>query len=93
MFRGEYKNKNFDGSPLFYKRGDSILFHGKIYEAKDLTVSSPIENSDIWLYKGLSEIYYSDNPPLNPKVGQVWLKEGKYYSYFYDGNNYSWVEF
>lgn len=93
MYKGDYRKTDVNGSPVFYSTGDSINFHGKIYEAINYTSLSPIENADFWKYKGLTEIYNSTNPPLNPKIGQVWQTNGKHYVYYYDGNNYSWVEF
>jgi len=92
MFKGEYKKISFDGTPFTYQKGDSILFQGKIYKALNYTNLSPIEQNDNWQFQGISEIYASDNPPLEPKVGQIWSTNGKYYSYYYDGNNYSWVQ-
>lgn len=71
---------------------DSVLFHGKIYEAKMSTYLSPIEKPLAWEFKGTSEIYTSPNAPLNPVVGQIWSTNGRFYTYYYDGNNYSWVE-
>ena len=92
MFKGTYKKKLGDGSYNVYSPTDTVLFHGKIYETKQSTYLSPIEKASAWEYRGLSEIYISDNPPLDPKVGQIWSTNGKFYTYYYDGNNYTWVE-
>lgn len=92
MFRGTYRKKLGDGTYNTYSPLDTILFHGKLYEAKTSTYHSPVEKPSYWEYKGLSEIYTSDNPPLEPKVGQIWATNGRFYNYYYDGNNYAWVE-
>jgi predicted homoserine dehydrogenase-like protein len=92
MFKGNYKSKNSNGTVYVYSKGDSMLFQGKLYEAARSTYLSPIQQSEAWNYKGVTEIYTSDNPPLNPVVGQIWNTNGRYYSYFYDGNSYTWVE-
>jgi hypothetical protein len=52
---------------------------------------SPIENTNSWNFVGSTEIFNSGNPPLNAEIGQIWVKDGIYYSYYYDGNNYAWV--
>lgn len=93
MFQGQYKKKSVNGTDVAYKKGDTVLFHGKIYECIINTILSPQEKKEDWAYKGLTENYTNANPPLNPKEGQVWLKDGRRYIYYYDKTNYSWVEF
>lgn len=92
MFKGSYKTTDSLGSPLKYFKGDSVLFHGKIFEAIKPTLYSPVEDKDSWEFKGMTEMYESENPPLDPVVGQLWSSNGRYYSYYYDGNNYSWIQ-
>jgi hypothetical protein len=92
VFRGTYRKKLGNGTFNVYSALDTVLFQGNLYEAKKPTYLSPIENQSAWEYKGLSEIYNSANPPLDPQVGQIWTTNGKFYTYFYDGNNYAWVE-
>lgn len=92
MFRGKYKKRLGSGVPNTYGPKDTVLFQGNLYEAKQSTSFSPVEKPDYWEYKGVSEIYISDNPPFDPQIGQVWSTSGKFYTYFYDGNNYAWVE-
>jgi hypothetical protein len=93
MFKGSYKQKSMDGTVITYKKGDTVLFHGKLYEAVNNTSYSPIQQKSDWFYKGITEIYSNDNPPLNPKEGQIWIQNEKEYTYYYDGSNYSWVQF
>lgn len=92
MFKGKYKKLLADGSLAVYVAGDVVIFHGKLYTAKEPVTLSPVEQSPSWLFSGNTEIYNSSNPPLDPQVGQIWSKDGRFYSYYYDGSNYSWVE-
>jgi hypothetical protein len=91
-FKGTYKKLDAGGSPLKYFKGDSVLFHGRLYESLAVTDKAPLDSNKNWKYLGNSELYISSNPPVNPVVGQIWATNGKYYSYYNDGNNYAWVE-
>jgi hypothetical protein len=92
VFKGNYKRLLADGSLAVYVAGDSILFQGKLYTAKEPVSLSPTEQSESWSFSGSTEIYNSSNPPLSPEVGQIWSKDGRFYSYYYDGNSFSWIE-
>jgi hypothetical protein len=91
VFKGKYKKKLSDGSLATYSTNDVVMFHGKLYAAKEPVSLSPLENTNSWNFVGSTEIFNSDNPPLNAEIGQIWVKDGIYYSYYYDGNNYAWV--
>lgn len=93
MFRGEYKKNNYNGVPINYVYGDTVLFEGNIYEVILPTSKSPFESPNNWSFIGSSTLYPSDTPPINPQLGQQWEKNGFVYTYFFDGNNYSWVQF
>jgi hypothetical protein len=93
MFRGNYKKTNIDGTPVGYIYGDVVLYEGKLYKAIFSTYESPFQNSETWEYIGNGSLFSSQTPPINPAVGQQWEKNGIVYTYYYDGNNYSWVQF
>ena len=93
MFRGEFKKLNYKGIPNEYTVGDTVLFEGNIYQNVIPTKKSPYESSNSWKYFGSGNLYSSENPPINPKIGQIWEKNGVLYTYYYDGNNFSWVNF
>lgn len=92
MFRGYYKAKQSSGIANVYNVGDTILFEGSVYKAKKSTTKSPFEDKKTWKFIGITEIYQSNTPPINPVVGQHWEKEGKLYIYYKDVNGFSWVE-
>ncbi len=92
MFRGEYKKNNFNGIRAKYFAKDTVIFQGNIYECLSPTSDSPIQNPQKWEYNGNYILYVGETPPISPQVGQQWEKNGAVYTYFYDGNNYSWVQ-
>jgi len=92
MFRGNYKQTNTDGTPVGYIYVDVVLYEGKFYKALSPVSQSPFQNSTFWEFLGTSYIFSSQTPPINPVVGQQWEKNGILYTYYYDGNNYSWVQ-
>lgn len=93
MFRGEYLKTLPSGLFNRYQSGDTILFEGNIYQAVKNTYLSPFQEPNSWKYTGNHIIYFSNTPPINPKEGQQWEKDGIVYTYIYDGDNFSWVEF
>jgi hypothetical protein len=93
MFRGNYQKTNNNGNKFYYKFGDVVNYQGSLYKATKPTMSSPFQDGSSWEYLGLSELFSSPTPPINPKEGQYWERDGVVYYYFYDGNNYSWVQF
>jgi hypothetical protein len=94
VFKGQYKRKFSDGLLNTYTPGDTILFQGKLYKSRGPTFLSPVEAPDKWQFQGVEQdVFISENPPLNPSVGQIWANSsGQFYSYYYDGNSYQWVE-
>lgn len=92
MFRGNYKKLSFNGVVNGYAANDTVVFQGNVYKCLIPTSNSPIQESKKWEYIGNSIIYSSEYPPIKPEIGQLWEKNGIVYTYFYDGNNYSWVQ-
>ena len=92
MFRGNYQKINSIGEKIYYKAGDTVLYEGNLYSALKPTTNSPFQDKKSWKFFGLSNVYVSETPPIEPSVGQHWEKNGKLYYYYYDGNNFSWVE-
>lgn len=93
MFKGQYKRKLSDGLLHTYTPGDTILFQGKLYKSRGPTFLSPVEAPLKWEFQGVEQdVYISSNPPIDPSIGQIWSTNGRFYSYYYDGNNYAWVE-
>lgn len=93
MFRGTYKTINQDGLPVGYVYGDIVSYEGNLYKAILETCLSPQQDPVSWSFVGNNNIYFSQTPPLNPQVGQQWSNGSRVYTYFYDGNNYSWVDY
>lgn len=92
MFRGEYQKSSYDGTLNLYSVGDYVLYQGKIFKTTAATSSAPWENDNKWEFTGSTETSISDIKPINPSVGQFWITSGKIYTYYYDGNNFAWVE-
>jgi len=93
MFRGTYQQISSDGLPVGYIFGDVVSYEGNLYKAISETCLSPQQDPTSWSYFGTSNIYFSSTPPLNPQIGQQWSNGARVYTYYYDGNNYSWVEY
>jgi hypothetical protein len=92
MFRGNYKLKNSNGTNINYSNGDVILYQGKVYQCLNSTAKSPLQQPKNWKYTGNTEQFISENPPLNPKLGQIWIKDGTSYVWYEDKNSSQWVE-
>jgi hypothetical protein len=92
MFRGVYKKNSVNGNPMNYIHGDIVVYQGNLYKNIRQTSLSPQYDANSWSFIGTNVLYVSDIPPIDPKIGQQWSKNGKIYTYYYDGNNYSWVE-
>lgn len=93
MYRGIFKYKNTSGVPITYNTNDVILYQGRQYVCLESTQQSPLQNPDSWEYTGMSETYFSDNPPVNPKENQIWLgSSGRSYIWLKDANGFQWVE-
>jgi len=45
MFKGTYKEKNSDGTPVGYIGGDTIVYEGVLYQALFSTSESPLQNA------------------------------------------------
>jgi hypothetical protein len=93
MFRGEFEFKTISGKPQNYFPGEIISFQGKHYQCIRTTTLSPLQNSKYWKYAGNTEVYYSENPPINPIVGQLWVSgAGIKYVWQKDGDSSQWIE-
>lgn len=93
MYKGPYNQYTASGLKYIYQTGDVILFEGNLYKAQKETNFSPFQDSLAWSYTGKSQIFFGDQPPINPQEGQQWERNGILYTYFFDGDNYSWVQF
>lgn len=93
MFRGNYKTYDYNGVVAKYFVNDTVVFQGRIYKCSAPTSNSPIQSPIKWEYIGNHVLYSGANPPISPKIGQSWETNGKIYTYYYDGTNYSWVQF
>lgn len=93
MFKGEYKYITPTGKKYGYKRGDVVTFQGKVYECLNFTEMSPVQDSDNWKYAGIDKNFISDNPPVSPKEGQIWVStNGVSYIWYKDPNGFQWIE-
>lgn len=93
MFRGKFKFKNTTGSPIVYSIDDIVLHEGKAYKCKRQTFLSPLQEKNSWKFIGLTEAQESENPPINPVEGQVWVSQaGKSYYWYVDANSSQWIE-
>lgn len=92
MYKGEFKSIDFNGSPSVYLVGDTVLFQGNIYEVIANTSLSPTQSPNSWKFFGNDRPFVSDKPPINPVVGQRWIKDGILYYYYQDADGYSWAE-
>lgn len=92
MFKGQFKFKNSNGTPLTYKKGDVVVDQGKIYSCLRTTNKSPLQEKGSWKSTGLTEPYYGANPPLNPIENQLWITaNGTSYVWYKDSNGFQWV--
>jgi hypothetical protein len=92
MFKGNYKFKNKQGTPVLYNNGDIVIHQGKFYKSNVTTNKSPLQSPTSWTYVNATEQYRGTNPPANPKENQLWISDSAVvYTYFYDGNGYQWV--
>ena len=92
MYKGNYKSTDTKGNRSIYLIGDTVFFQGQIYEAVANTSLSPLQARNVWKSTGSYRPFVSDNPPINPIVGQQWIKDGILYTYYLDEDGYSWVE-
>lgn len=75
MFKGEYKAKTAQGTPITYMIGDSVVYQGKVYTAINQTQKSPLQSSKDWQYVGLTEPVQSSSSPLLPEKNQFWIDQ------------------
>lgn len=93
MFRGKYQAKTSNGSPIYYAKGDLVVYQGKVYECLSNTEQSPLQKPDSWKYSYTTEPHQSDNPPLNPKENQIWVSgNGRTFIYYKDVDGFQWIE-
>lgn len=93
MYKGEYTSTNVNGLTEKYQVKDVVLFEGKLYEAVKQTNLSPFQDKESWKFIKIGSIFVSDSPPIEPVEGQQWERNGIVYTYYFDNDNYSWVEF
>lgn len=93
MYRGEYKSTNSNGLNEEYQVNDVVLFEGSLYKALKTTKQSPFQNQEAWKFIKIGNIFVSNTPPINPVEGQQWQRNGIIYTYYFNEENYSWVEF
>jgi hypothetical protein len=92
MFRGKFQTKDVNGKPFNYIKGDVVTHQGKLYQCSQQTEKSPIQTPKNWFFVGITENTISENPPINPKEGQVWTSsDGISYVWFTDINGSQWI--
>ena len=92
MFKGNYKFKNNQGTPVFYNNGDIVVHQGRLYRSNITTQQSPLQSPQSWTFLNSTEEYRGTNPPANPKENQMWIADtGINYIYYYDGDTYQWI--
>lgn len=93
MFKGAFKTKNSAGQPITYSIGDVVLYQGKLYECRIPTTKTPFQEPLTWSFTGNTEQVQSENPPLKPRSGQVWVSSnGRSYVWFEDSDGSQWIE-
>jgi hypothetical protein len=93
MFKGNFKLKNSYGKPITYNRGDIVIYQGKLYECKLITQKTPFQQPLNWSFTGCTELIQSSDPPLNPKVGQMWSDlDGNMYIWYQDNDGFQWIQ-
>jgi hypothetical protein len=92
MYKGNYKSTDQNGNRSIYLIGEKVFFQGQIYEAISNTSFSPTQSPSAWKITGTFRPFISESAPLNPIVGQQWIKGGVIYTYYQDADGYSWVE-
>jgi hypothetical protein len=93
MYKGEYNKTKVTGLNNRYQSGDVVLFEGNLYKAEKTTELSPFQDPIAWTFTGKSRLFSGIEPPIDPIEGQQWERDGVVYTYYFDGDNYSWVEF
>lgn len=93
MYKGEYVTTTSIGLNKKYQANDVVLFEGNLYKARKNVILSPFQEKDAWEFIGTSRVFVGTSPPIDPVEGQQWEREGVVYTYYFDGDNYSWVEF
>lgn len=93
MYRGEYTKTTSIGLTKKYQSNDVVLFEGNLYKAKRNVELSPFQEAIAWEFIGTSRVFSGSEPPINPVEGQQWERNGTIYTYYFDGDNYAWVEF
>ena len=92
MYKGQFKFKNSNGSPLLYKKGDVVTDQGRMYFCKRTTFRSPQQDKYSWVNTGLTEPYRGTNAPINPVENQLWINDsGALYIYYKDINGFQWI--
>ena len=93
MFRGYFQLKNSTGKPITYGNGDVVIYQGKMYQCTTETQKTPFQAPLNWKFTGVTEMVQSNDPPLNPRVGQMWgSSDGKFYVWFEDSDGSQWIE-
>jgi hypothetical protein len=64
-----------------------------MYQCTTETQKTPFQAPLSWKFTGVTEMVQSNDPPLNPKVGQMWgSSDGKFYVWFEDPDGSQWIE-
>jgi|688.fasta_scaffold558022_2 hypothetical protein len=93
MFRGQFKFKTTNGASIRYNLGDIVVEQGRAYECNTPTTKSPLQSPNKWTFTGLTEVFNSENPPINPIRNQIWVSgNGTQYIWYKDPNGFQWVE-
>lgn len=93
MFKGEFKFVNAAGKPYVYSIGDVVFYQGKLWECLKPTEASPLQDPTAWKFTGSTRNTITDNPPIDPHIGQTWTStNGISYVWYEDGDGYQWVE-
>jgi hypothetical protein len=92
MFKGEYKTKTAQGTPITYMIGDSVVYQGKVYTAVNQTQKSPLQSPKDWKYTGLTEPVQGSSSPLLPEENQFWVDQSNNLYIRKDGSNPVWQQ-
>jgi len=93
MYNKTFKFKNTQATPFVYRKGNQVVFEGKVYTCIQETSKTPFQNPNAWQFNNITETYYGDTAPLKPYPNQIWVSStGIMYTYINDGNSSQWVQ-
>ena len=76
-----------------YQEQYAPLFQAGLMGRGSVAGLSPFQEAIAWEFIGTSRVFSGSEPPINPVEGQQWERNGTIYTYYFDGDNYAWVEF